>query len=88
MWVIDLLDGISNYLCGFLYYCVFIVLVENGELIDVVIFDLFCNELFIVSCGVGVVFNDCCICVVDCKDLVGVMIYIGFVFCECVCSSV
>ncbi len=39
MWVIDPLDGTSNYLRGFPHYCVSIALVENGEPIDAVIFD-------------------------------------------------
>ncbi|MGH8088668.1 MAG: inositol monophosphatase family protein, partial [Stenotrophomonas sp.] len=38
MWVIDPLDGTSNYLRGFPHYCVSIALVENGEPIDAVIF--------------------------------------------------
>src|SRR5690606_14680358 len=37
MWVIDPLDGTSNYLRGFPHYCVSIALVENGEPIDAVI---------------------------------------------------
>ena len=31
MWVIDPLDGTSNYLRGVPHYCVSIALVENGE---------------------------------------------------------
>ncbi|KAG1174426.1 hypothetical protein G6F35_016659 [Rhizopus arrhizus] len=45
MWVIDPLDGTSNYLRGVPHYCVSIALVENGEPTDAVIFDPLRNEL-------------------------------------------
>ena len=45
-WVIDPLDGTSNYLRGFPHYCVSIALVDNGEPTDAVIFDPLRNELF------------------------------------------
>ena len=78
MWVIDPLDGTSNYLRGFPHYCVSIALVENGEPIDAVIFDPLRNELFTASKGTGAVFNDRKIRVTDRKDLNGAMIHTGF----------
>ena len=56
-WVIDPLDGTSNYLRGFPHYCVSIALVENGEPTDAVIFDPLRNELFTASRGAGAVLN-------------------------------
>jgi len=78
MWVIDPLDGTSNYLRGFPHYCVSIALVENGEPIDAVIFDPLRNELFTASKGNGAVLNDRRIRVSDRKDLEGTMIHTGF----------
>ena len=78
MWVIDPLDGTSNYLRGFPHYCVSIALVENGEPTDAVIFDPLRNELFTASRGAGAVFNDRRIRVSDRKDLEGTMIHTGF----------
>jgi myo-inositol-1(or 4)-monophosphatase len=78
MWVIDPLDGTSNYLRGFPHYCVSIALVENGEPIDAVIFDPLRNELFTASRGAGAVLNDRRIRVADRKDLAGAMIHTGF----------
>ncbi len=52
-WVIDPLDGTSNYLHGLPHYCVSIALVENGEPTDAVIFDPLRNELFTASRGAG-----------------------------------
>lgn len=78
MWVIDPLDGTSNYLRGVPHYCVSIALVENGEPTDAVIFDPLRNELFTASRGAGAVLNDRRIRVADRKDLEGTMIHTGF----------
>lgn len=78
MWVIDPLDGTSNYLRGFPHYCVSIALVENGEPTDAVIFDPLRNELFTASRGAGAVLNDRRIRVAERKELEGAMIHTGF----------
>ncbi|MBB6366391.1 myo-inositol-1(or 4)-monophosphatase [Xanthomonas sacchari] len=78
MWVIDPLDGTSNYLRGFPHYCVSIALVENGEPIDAVIFDPLRNELFTASRGNGAVLNDRRIRVSERKELNGAMVHTGF----------
>ena len=78
MWVIDPLDGTSNYLRGFPHYCVSIALLENGEPVDGVIFDPLRNELFTASKGAGAVLNDRKIRVAERKDLAGAMIHTGF----------
>ena len=77
-FVIDPLDGTSNYLRGFPHYCVSIALVDNGEPIDAVIFDPLRNELFTASRGAGAVLNDKKIRVADRKDLAGTVVATGF----------
>ena len=77
-FVIDPLDGTSNYLRGFPHWCVSIALVENGEPIHAVIFDPLRNELFTASRGSGAVLNDKRIRVSERKDLVGAMLVTGF----------
>ena len=77
-FVIDPLDGTSNYLRGFPHYCVSIALVDNGEPIDAVIFDPLRNELFTASRGGGAVLNDKKIRVADRKDLGGTVVCTGF----------
>jgi len=77
-WVIDPLDGTSNYLRGLPHYCVSIALTENGEPIHGVIFDPIRNELFVASRGGGAVLNDRKIRVAERKDLAGSMIVTGF----------
>ncbi|WP_066096340.1 inositol monophosphatase family protein [Xanthomonas massiliensis] len=78
MWVIDPLDGTSNYLRGFPHYCVSIALVDNGEPTDAVIFDPLRNELFTASKGSGAALNERRIRVAERKDLAGAMVHTGF----------
>jgi len=77
-WVIDPLDGTSNYLRGFPHFCVSIALVENGEPIHGVIFDPLRNDLFTASRGSGATLNDKKIRVSERKDLNGSMLLTGF----------
>jgi len=77
-WVIDPLDGTSNYLRGFPHYCVSIALVDNGEPTDAVIFDPLRNDLFTASKGAGAQLNERRIRVADRKDLSGTLICTGF----------
>ena len=77
-WVIDPLDGTSNYLRGIPHYCVSIALVENGEPIHGVIFDPLRNELFTASRGSGTQLNEKRVRVADRKDLAGAMTVTGF----------
>ena len=77
-WVIDPLDGTSNYLHGIPHWCVSIALVEGGEPQHAVIFDPLRNELFTASKGSGAVLNDKKIRVTERKDLSGAMLITGF----------
>ena len=78
MWVIDPLDGTSNYLHGFPHYCVSIALVDNGQPCDAVIFDPLRNELFTASRGAGALLNDRRVRVRERKDLTAAMVHTGF----------
>jgi myo-inositol-1(or 4)-monophosphatase len=77
-FVIDPLDGTSNYLRGLPHFCVSIALVENGEPIAGVVFDPLRNELFTASKGGGAVLNDKKIRVADRKDITGALLVTGF----------
>jgi myo-inositol-1(or 4)-monophosphatase len=58
VWVIDPLDGTTNFLHGFPQYCVSIALLHKGKPTQAVIFDPNRNELFTASKGVGAYLND------------------------------
>jgi len=77
-WVIDPLDGTSNYLHGWPHWCVSIALVENGEPQHGVVFDPLRNELFTASRGSGAALNDRRIRVSERKELAGAMLVTGF----------
>jgi myo-inositol-1(or 4)-monophosphatase len=77
-WVIDPLDGTSNYLHGWPHWCVSIALVETGEPIPGVVFDPLRNELFTASRGSGAALNERRIRVSERKDLNGAMLITGF----------
>jgi len=78
VFVIDPLDGTSNYLRGFPHWCVSIALVEGGDVQHGVIFDPLRNELFTASRGSGAVLNDKRIRVSERKDLGGAVLATGF----------
>lgn len=77
-WVIDPLDGTSNYLRGFPHFCISIALIEYGEPQHGVIFDPLRNELFTASRGAGALLNDRKIRIADRRDLTGSLIVTGF----------
>lgn len=77
-WVIDPLDGTSNYLRGIPHWCVSVALVENGEPLHGVVFDPLRNELFVASRGSGAVLDDRRLRVADRRDLEGALLCTGF----------
>jgi len=77
-WVIDPLDGTSNYLRGIPHWCVSIALVDNGEPLHGVVFDPLRNELFIASKGSGAVLDDRRLRVAERRDLEGALLCTGF----------
>lgn len=77
-WVIDPLDGTSNYLRGLPHWCVSIALVEDGEPLHAVIFDPLRNELFTASRGAGAQLNERRIRVGERRDLSGALLTTGF----------
>jgi len=58
LWVIDPLDGTTNFLHGNPQYCVSIALLHKGSLNQAVVFDPGRNELFTASKGAGAYLND------------------------------
>ncbi len=56
-WIIDPLDGTTNYVHGFPYYAVSIGLEHQGELIAGVVFDPVRDELFMAAKGQGATLN-------------------------------
>ena len=58
LWVIDPLDGTTNFLHGLPQYCVSIALLHKGVPTQAVVFDPNRNELFTATRGAGAYLND------------------------------
>lgn len=58
VWIIDPLDGTTNFLHGFPQYCVSIALAQKGQVTQAVIYDPVRNDLFTATRGRGAFLND------------------------------
>jgi myo-inositol-1(or 4)-monophosphatase len=81
-WVIDPLDGTTNFIHGFPQYCVSIGVQHRGQLAHGVVYDPVRNELFTASKGRGAFLNDRRIRVSKCTRLEGALVGTGFPFKE------
>ncbi len=57
-WIIDPLDGTTNFIHGFPYYCVSIALAHKDVIMQAVIYDPTRNDLYTASRGSGAYLND------------------------------
>ena len=57
-WIIDPLDGTTNYLYGFPVFAVSIALAHKGELVQAVVYDPLRDELFTAGRGDGAMLNN------------------------------
>jgi myo-inositol-1(or 4)-monophosphatase len=58
LWIIDPLDGTTNFIHGFPFYCVSIALQSRGRLEQAVVYDPTRNDLFTSTRGRGAFLND------------------------------
>jgi len=80
LWIIDPLDGTTNFLHGFPQYCVSIALAHRGVVSQGVIYDPVRNDLFTASRGRGAYLNDRRIRVSKRQHLRDCLIGTGFPF--------
>jgi myo-inositol-1(or 4)-monophosphatase len=81
-WIIDPLDGTTNFIHGFPQYCVSIAVEHRGVLEHGVVYDPAKNELFTASRGRGAFLNDRRVRVSKCSRLEGALVGTGFPFKE------
>lgn len=81
-WVIDPLDGTTNYLHGFPQFAVSIACKIRGKLEQAVVYDPLREEMFTATRGRGAQLNDRRIRVSDRKSLDGALLGTGFPFRE------
>jgi len=82
LWIIDPLDGTTNFLHGFPQYAVSIALMHKRVLMQAVVYDPGRNELFTASRGRGAYLNDRRLRVSKRIRLTGALIGTGFPFRE------
>ena len=58
LWIIDPLDGTTNFIHGFPVYCVSIALMYDGKIEQAVVYDPTRNDLFCATKGRGAYLND------------------------------
>jgi len=80
IWIIDPLDGTTNFLHSFPAYCVSIALQQKGKLTQAVIYDPVRNDLFTATKGRGAFLNDKRIRVAQRIKLQDALISTGFPF--------
>ncbi len=79
-WIIDPLDGTTNYLHGFPQFSVSIALQHNNQIEQAVVYDPLHQELFTATRGGGAFLNDKRIRVSNAKGLQGSLLGTGFPF--------
>src|SRR3989441_8112569 len=82
LWIIDPLDGTTNFIHGFPQYCVSIAIEQRGSLAHAVVYDPVKNELFTASKGRGAFLNDRRVRVSKCTRLQEALVGTGFPFKE------
>lgn len=77
-WIIDPLDGTTNYAHGYPCFCVSIALERAGEIVLGVIYDPVRDEMFAAERGLGATLNGRRIRVSEVEDLNRAMVCTGF----------
>ena len=80
LWIIDPLDGTTNFIHGLPQYCVSIALMQKGVVTQAVVYDPNRDELYTASKGRGAYLNDRRIRVAARDRLDGALVGTGFPF--------
>ncbi|MEK0428315.1 MAG: monophosphatase [Pseudomonadota bacterium] len=78
VWIIDPLDGTTNFIHGFPQYAISIALQHRGQITQAVVYDPTRNELFTATKGAGAFMNDKRIRVAKRDKLADALIGTGF----------
>lgn len=77
-WIIDPIDGTTNYAHGFPFFCVSIALEKDGEVITGVVYNPILQEMFVAEKGEGAFLNNKQIKVTKTEELVRSFLATGF----------
>lgn len=88
-WIIDPIDGTTNFAHAFPFFCVSIALEKDGKIIMGTVYDPMREELFFASLGKGAYLNKQRIAVSKTKELSGAFLATGFAYAaETKCENV
>ncbi len=79
-WIIDPLDGTTNFIAGFPFWCVSVAARERGEIVAGVVWDPLRGELYAAERGAGAFRNGQRLRVTEQADLDGAFLSTGFPF--------
>jgi len=79
-WIIDPLDGTTNFLHGFPQFSISIAMQHKGQLVSAVVYDPTRDEMFTASRGNGALLNDRRLRVTEQKSLQGALLGTGIPF--------
>ena len=79
-WIVDPLDGTTNFLHGLPHWAVSIALEHKGEIVSGVIFDAAKDEMFVAEKGAGAWMNDMRIRVSDRRKMIECLFATGIPF--------
>ncbi|MDD3249058.1 MAG: inositol monophosphatase family protein [Smithellaceae bacterium] len=77
-WIVDPLDGTTNYAHGFPFFCVSIALEKDGDIVLGVVYDPIRDDLFEASLAGGSYLNGTKLCVSSVDDLSRGLLATGF----------
>ncbi len=77
-WIIDPLDGTTNFIHGFPQYAISIALAHKGQITQSLVYDVVHNEMFTASKGGGAFLNERRIRVSKCLKLEDALLGTGF----------
>ena len=80
VWIIDPLDGTTNFIHGFPQYCVSIALQQRGQITQAVVYDPTRNDLFTATKGAGAYLNDKRLRVAKRDKIADALIGTGFMY--------
>lgn len=79
-WIVDPLDGTTNFVHGFPFYCVSIGLEDQGRVVAGVVYDVVGDRLYRASRGGGAWLDDRRLEVSGCADLDRALVASGFAY--------
>jgi len=79
-WIIDPIDGTTNFIHGFPHFCISIALKHNDQIEQAVIYDPLKEDLFTATRGQGALKNNHRMRVAECRHLNESLIATGFPF--------